>query len=93
MAKRTFESSRRKSLRKRVEAGEVIVTTWEERNRLHIAIEDVENDDILAEWWDDDARQMFEDGFFSSKDLEGSVIDYAAQMGIPAYRGSIKRKR
>ena len=48
-------------------------------------------------WWDDDARQMFEDGFFKRRDLESSVIKYADEMGVKAYptkkRASRAKKR
>jgi hypothetical protein len=37
----------------------------------------------VADWWDDDARSMFEDGFFRpGRALADSVIDYAADVGI-----------
>jgi hypothetical protein len=41
------------------------VGVWEERDRLHISVTGP-NDHTIAEWWDDDASQMFEDGFFKS---------------------------
>lgn len=94
MAKRPFESHQRKSLRERVSAGEVKVVVWEERDRLHICIQEVDTAECLAEWWDDDARSMFEDGFFASgRGFKASVIDYAVKMGLPAYKGSIKRRK
>ncbi len=94
MAKRSFESYQRKSLRDRAAAGEVEVVVWEERDRLHIGIQEVDSGEYIAEWWDDDARSMFEDGFFKSgRGLKESVIDYAARMGLPAYKGAIKRSR
>jgi len=68
------------------------VTAWvdvhEERDRLSIilywGVEGDPNASIeIAEWWDDDARQMFEDGFFESGDgLEDSVIEYAMSVGL-----------
>lgn len=48
---------------------------WEERDRLHISLES--GDATIAEWWDDDARQMFEDGFFNRSSLHESVVEYA----------------
>jgi hypothetical protein len=59
---------------------------WAERDRVNISLES--GDATIAEWWDDDARQMFEDGFFDSKAfimgklvnkdlLHKSVVDYA----------------
>lgn len=57
------------------------VETWEERDRLHIAL--MRGDTYLAEWWDDDARQMFTDGYFKSgSKLEDSVIEYARECGL-----------
>lgn len=68
---------------------------WEERDRLHIALyfdpdhkgrkerERSPNDgELVAEWWDDGAREMFEDGFFNARDLHGSVLDYCKSVGI-----------
>jgi len=62
---------------------DVRVEHWEERDRLHIGIQDKDSGDYYASWWDDEARQMFEDGFFERKPkLEKSVLDYAEEMGI-----------
>jgi len=71
------------------------VDKWEERDRLHIALyfdpehagrrrgERYSGDgQEVASWWDDDARGMFEDGFFEARRLEGSVIDYAEQLNM-----------
>ena len=59
------------------------VEVWEERDRLHIGL--LSNGHYIADWWDDDARQMFEDGFFErGRNLESSVIAYARQMGLLA---------
>jgi len=64
---------------------DVRVEVWEERDRLHIGIQDKETGDYYASWWDDDARQMFDDGFFKLRpSLEESVLDYAEEMGILA---------
>lgn len=64
---------------------QVRVEVWEERDRLHIGIQDKETGDYYASWWDDDAREMFEDGFFKSgRGLENSVLEYAEDMGILA---------
>jgi len=57
------------------------VSVWEERDRLHIKLTGTDDTDL--NWWDDDARQMFEDGFFKSQpDLEESVIEYARERGL-----------
>lgn len=63
---------------------EVDVAVWEERDRLHIIIRDKKTGQrTIAEWWDDDALQMFEDGFFKrGVELKRSVIAYAEEMGL-----------
>lgn len=69
------------------DADDLTVEVWEERDRLHIAVVD-EMGEYIAEWWDDEARQMFEDGFFArGKGLESSVIEYVVEMGWAAESG------
>jgi rubrerythrin len=64
---------------------QVRVEVWEERDRLHIGIQDKETGNYYADWWDEEARQMFEDGFFKSGGgLENSVLEYAEDTGILA---------
>ncbi len=64
---------------------QVRVETWEERDQLHIGIQDKQSGNYYADWWGDEARQMFEDGFFlAGSDLENSVLGYAEDMGILA---------
>lgn len=54
---------------------------WSERDRTHIALREVDGSEfkdgpIIAQWWDEDAQQMFEDGFFSAKGMIlGRLID------------------
>ena len=61
----------------------VNVVKWEERDRLHIGIQDKETGDYYASWWDAEARDMFEDGFFKSgRQFEESVLEYAEERGI-----------
>lgn len=63
----------------------VRIEVWEERDRLHIGIQDKDTGEYYASWWDDEARQMFEDGFFKpGRELEESVLEYAEDMGILA---------
>lgn len=69
------------------------VTVWEERDRLHIHVVKADGTTV-AEWWDDDARQMFEDGFFKSgvrsighlresdAVLTESVLTYCREMNL-----------
>lgn len=73
---------------------DVQVEVWEERDRLHIGIQDRESGEYIASWWDDEARHMFEEGFFraslprrlSARDrtLVESVLDYAEGVGLLA---------
>ena len=66
------------SLETRPTRDDVRVEVWEERDRLH-----KETGVYYQSWWDDDARQMFEDGFFKrGPKLEESVLDYAEEMGF-----------
>ena len=68
---------------KKLTRDDVRVEVWEERDRLHIGIQNKETGDYLASWWDDDAREMFEQGFFKRRpSLEESVLSYAEEMGI-----------
>ena len=62
---------------------QVEVSVWEERDRLHIHLFQGDKNTTIAEWWDDDAREMFEDGFFKSgKNLKASVLEYALSVGL-----------
>lgn len=67
------------------------VSLWQERDRIHVSLKKLEPrvagggfqmELEVADWWDDDARQMFEDGFFTAGNLERSVVDYAIDAGI-----------
>lgn len=63
-------------------ASEVDVYVWEERDRLHIEARERATDRTIAEWWDEDARQMFEDGFFERRRLEHSVVKHLQDQGL-----------
>lgn len=73
---------------------DVEIGTWAERDRMGIWLTDKRTDKIIAEWWDEDAREMFEQGFFKPGDIrqqtitggvfEESVLDYAESVGILA---------
>ena len=78
---------------------DVSVNSFVERDRLGIWITDNRTDKVIAEWWDDDAREMFEDGFFKpgvpqhswekpGREFVDSVLDYAENMGLLAKEGS-----
>jgi hypothetical protein len=74
---------------------DVTVDAWSERDRLGIWITDNRTDEIIAEWWDEDAHEMFEHGFFEpgvprysweepSRAFVDSVLDYAEHAGLLA---------
>ena len=64
---------------------DVRVEVWEERDRLHIGIQDKETGEYVVSWWDDEAREMFEQGFFKrGRELRESVLRYAEEMGMLA---------
>lgn len=71
---------------------EVEVDTWKERDRLGIWVNDKKTGKTIAEWWDEDARQMFEDGFFKpgvpelshekpGREFIESVLSYLEDVG------------
>jgi hypothetical protein len=72
----------------------VTVDVWQERDRLHISVNRAGSDKTVMEWWDEDAEQMFEDGFFrpwgpmKEKDPRfiDSVLTYCEDMGWLAKR-------
>lgn len=57
------------------------LTKWEERDRVHIALVD-DDGQTIVEWWDDEAREAFEDGFLDRRRLQASAEEYAKHMGI-----------
>jgi len=79
----------------------VSVESWMERDRLGIWITDNRTGKTIAEWWDDNAREMFTDGFFkpaaftrgeglSGPEFIDSVLDYAEETGILAESGRMQ---
>jgi hypothetical protein len=83
-----FGAGRRRRGPYRGKRGDFDVTVWEERDRLHIGVTK-NGDPIDVDWWDDDARQMIEDGFFKSgQDLKRSVLDYVEQNGLVQFTGA-----
>jgi len=72
---------------------DVEVHAWQERDRLGIWVEGKRAEKTIAEWWDDDARKMFDDGFFKpgvpqyswekpSHAFVNSILDYLEDVGI-----------
>lgn len=71
---------------------------WAERDRTHIALRLVDGSEfkdgpIIAEWWDEEAHEMFEQGFFTAKGvimgrlinprpLHESVYEYCKSVGL-----------
>jgi hypothetical protein len=65
------------------EKGLIEIDTWFERDRAFVGVVDTEGH-YLAEWWDDDVQQMFEDGFFKSgRAFERSVVQYLDYLDTP----------
>jgi len=70
---------------------DVSVHSWVERDRIGIWVTDNHTGKSVIEWWDEDAAQMFEDGFFkpgiikdqeiTGRKFEQSVLDYAEYIG------------
>jgi len=77
---------------------DVTVEAWQERDRMGIWITDKRTGKTIAEWWDEDAREMFEQGFFKpgvpryswekpGREFVESVLDYAESVGLLAGGG------
>lgn len=74
---------KKRTMQQRWTAGEVAIVTWSERDRSMVAIQDRATEAYLVEWWDEDAEQLFEDGFFKrGRGFERSVVEYADHLGI-----------
>jgi len=79
-----------KTKHRRPRRNKVEVVVWEERDRLHVGVREKDSGEYPVDWWDDEARQMFEDGFFEPmgpgaarrRRFEESVLDYAEQTGF-----------
>jgi rubrerythrin len=86
--RQTFLPASRRPTRDEVEIG-----TWKERDRLGIWVTDKPSGKTIAEWWDENANQMFEDGFFKpgvpersyeqpSAEFIESVLSYLEDIGV-----------
>jgi hypothetical protein len=63
-----------------IDAERYDVDVWEERDRIIITFHDVVKGSTYT-WADEDAHQMFEDGFFKrGRGLEASVIEYVRSL-------------
>jgi hypothetical protein len=70
------------------------LTTWFERDRAHVDLQDA-NGNTLIEWWDDDVRQAADDGFLKmgrgTQALHKSAYDYWIEIGAPRSRKKPRR--
>jgi hypothetical protein len=59
------------------------IDIWTERDRLGIWVTDKLKDKVVFEVWDEDARRLFDDGFFRPGDgLKESVLEYLKQTKV-----------
>ena len=56
------------------------VETWFERDRAMVQL--LSDDDEVFCFFDDDCRELVEDGFLDPRDWLGSSIDYAQHLGL-----------
>jgi uncharacterized membrane protein (UPF0127 family) len=78
---------------KKTTRDDVDVDSWVERDRIGIWVVDLRTDKTIAEWWDEEAREMFDQGFFKpaawiknqtlwGKEFRESVLDYLEHTGV-----------
>lgn len=59
------------------------VDLWSERDRLGIWVTDKQKDTVVFEVWDDDARQLYEDGFVKpGEGLKESLLEYLKETKV-----------
>jgi hypothetical protein len=65
------------------------LSTWFERDRAYVGLENKLNGKTIVEWWDEDVAQALEDGFlkmrgFNTRDhsLHLSAYNYAIDIGL-----------
>jgi hypothetical protein len=61
---------------KKIKFEDTELHTWEERDRSMIELRNKKTDETLVEWWDEDVREAFEDGFLDVNNLHESAYDY-----------------
>lgn len=60
-----------------------LVDSWQERDRLGIWVTDTQTGEMVFEVWDDEARQLFDDGFLKAgKELKESVLEYLKEKKV-----------
>jgi len=50
--------------------------TWDERDSAFIELRDKKTQKTLVEWWDEEVKEVYEDGFLDPQNLHESVYDY-----------------
>jgi len=58
------------------------VYTWFERDRAHLELRNEDTDKTILEFWDEEVRDIIEDGFIDPKDFDGSMIAYAQYLNL-----------
>jgi hypothetical protein len=65
------------------------LSTWFERDRSYVGLENKLNGKTIIEWWDEDVAQALDDGFLvagrgntRSHSLHSSAYDYALSLGL-----------
>ena len=56
------------------------IETWFERDRAMVQL--LSDDGEICCFWDDDVRELAEDGFLDPRDWLGSSIEYAEHHGL-----------
>lgn len=57
------------------------VVTWFERDRAMVSLQRADETEIVT-WWDDDVRELVEDGFLDPRNWLGSATQYARHLGL-----------
>jgi hypothetical protein len=66
----------------RVDFNAVWIDWWQERDRASVVVYRYEQGEgEVWEAWDDDLRELIEDGFFKWKD-DSSLLDYLEEVGV-----------
>ena len=60
---------------------EYTINTFIERDRIGIWVNDID-DKTIFEIWDNETRDLIEDGFIDFGNLEISILDYLKSIGI-----------
>ena len=66
----------------RADLSNTALSVWEERDRLHVGLVRKSDEQDIFDAWDDDARELFEDGFLDNRRLHESAYEYAKHIGL-----------